>query len=100
MKVKETIRGNLEYRSPNIFETLQIIGQCDFTNTNSMLSHQGVVIKNLEPFIDYSNLRTEDGKEYKSYDEVCNDFVLMNPLMMIANEILDNYIQGSKKKKN
>ena len=96
----ETIRGTLEYRSPNIFETLELIGTCQLHDGYSMNHAQGKIIRNLEPFIDYAQLRNEDGKSYKSYEEMCGDFELLLPLCEIANEVLDSFIQGSKKKKS
>ena len=98
MKVKKTEYGDLEYKSPNIYQMLQLVGQIGLNENKSMNYIQGKLIEVKGDYVDFSNLRDSEGKGFKSYDELCEDFTMMIPLCEIAGEILDSFIQGSKKK--
>ena len=102
MEIIKTDSGDLEYRSPNIPEMLQLIGVSGLGNQEGHSIHYilGKIIENIGNLVDFSNLRDSDGKAYGSYEDLCKDFSMMTPLTDIANKILDDFIQGSKKKKS
>lgn len=83
---KNTVKGNLKYRMPNIVEGYEFLSMVEtIKNGADLFKVKGKFISKMAPLIDYSSCG------YSSWDEVINDKeVMFHPLSEIAQELFDD----------
>lgn len=86
MKEKNTPKGIIKYRMPNIAEGFDFLSMIETMHTGADLFRvKGKFIEHMRPLIDFT------GTEYKTWDEVLMDRENMfHPLSDIAQEIFDD----------
>lgn len=95
LKEKQTAKGVLKYRMPNIAEGYYYLSLCDQVKTGAdILRIRGKFIENMSSLLDISSLG------FKDYNEALEDKDNMYvPLSEIAQEIYDDIV-GTLAKKN
>jgi hypothetical protein len=90
---KQTDKGVLKYRMPNIIEAYEILEISGAGNNSSVLSMKKKIIENMAQFLDFKDIGAE------SYNDVLNmvDEMII-PLSEIADEILLRAFSAFKKK--
>jgi hypothetical protein len=91
---KQTGKGVLKYRMPNIVEGYEFLSMIESVNGSSgFFKAKAKFISNLSPLLDYSACG------FSSYDELLNDKEnMMHPISEISQEVFDD-ITGALAKK-
>lgn len=86
MKEKQTLKGVLKYRMPNVIEGFDFLSMVEgIKNGADLFRVKGKFISKMDSLIDYSACG------YGSWDELLNDKEAMfHPLSEIAQEIFDD----------
>ena len=93
MLEKQTSKGVLKYRMPNILEAYDLLESSGVSVGANALSLKRNIIKSMEPLLDFSQLG------FSSYFELLSDIEnMLNPLSEIADEIIDKTFDAFKKK--
>lgn len=90
---KETSKGVIKYRMPNIIEAYEILETSGVGSGVSILSMKSKVIKQMEPLLDYSSIGVKD---YAELLTMVDDMII--PLSEIADEIILKAFVAFKKK--
>ena len=86
MKEKQTAKGVLKYRMPNVIEGFEFLSMIESIKTGTdLFKVKGKFISKMDNIVDYSLC------DYKSWDELINDKENMfHPLSEIAQEIFND----------
>jgi len=94
-KEKETSKGVLKYRMPNILEVYDLLEDSGFaTGEKSPLKLKRNIIKLLEPFLDMSGI--EGAEKFDDLISMVDDMAI--PLSEIADEVMGKSFSAFKKK--
>ncbi len=91
---KNTEKGVLKYRMPNVVEGYEFLSMIEAVNDASgFFKAKAKFIANLGPLLDFSACG------YQNYSELLNDKkVMMHPLSEISQEVFDDITEALQKK--